>query len=336
MGRSLVLVLIAACLWGPVAEVPAWAGESQRHTPIVQAVRKARGSVLTLRAEKRSAFGRPGESLGTAVVVDERGYAITNRHVVADAVKLQAFFEDGSTVCVAVVREIPEHDLAILQLRGRSSYKAMSLGPSSDLEQGEDVIAIGNPYGYKNTVTRGIVSAVGRDIVLPNGHKLCNLIQVDAAINPGSSGGPLLNINGELIGITVAMREGAQLIAFAIPADTVKNILIEHLSAKQMVGLDHGLACTEEVLKPEGPDRQRLRITALSRGCHGPETLRPGDYIVQVADRRVANRFDLERALWDYKPGTPVPVVIDRDGQIVEVKLTFTQASPAQVRGQQR
>ncbi|MCS6977221.1 MAG: trypsin-like peptidase domain-containing protein [Gemmatales bacterium] len=309
------------------------AGESQRHTPIVEAVRKARGCVLTVRAEKRSQFGRPGESLGTAVIVDERGYAITNRHVIADAVKVQAFFEDGTAVQAVVVREVKEHDLAILQLSGRPSFKAMPLGPSSDLEQGEDVIAIGNPYGYKNTVTRGIVSAVGRDIVLPSGDKLCNLIQIDAAINPGSSGGPLLNINGELIGINVAMRDGAQLIAFAIPSDTVKAILIEHLSAKQVVGIDHGLACTEEVVKPEGPNRQRVKVTGLASAAKTEDAIRPGDYIVQVADRSVANRFDLERALWDCKPGAKVPVVVDRNGQIVQVHITFAEPRGVQVSG---
>lgn len=327
-GLFAILLLSLLLTTAPVA-----GGENQRHTPVVEAVRKARGSVLTLRAEKRSTFGRPGECLGTAVIVDERGYAVTNRHVVADAVRLQAFFEDGSVVQASVVREVREHDLAILQLSGRPSFKAMPLGPSSDLEQGEDVIAIGNPYGYKNTVTRGIVSAIGRDIVLPSGDKLSNLIQIDAAINPGSSGGPLLNINGELIGINVAMRDGAQLIAFAIPSDTVKAILIEHLSAKHMVGVDHGLACTEEVVKPEGPNRQRVRVTGLTARANTGDMIRPGDYIIQVADRNVANRFDLERALWDYKPGAKVPVVVDRNGQTVQVHLSFSEPHHAHVTG---
>jgi serine protease Do len=334
MSYSRHLLLIAFCLVCFLDRVGAVsAGEGLRHTPIVEAVRKARGSVLTLRAEKRSSFGRSGESLGTAVIVDERGFAVTNRHVVADCVKLQAFYEDGSAVQATVVREVREHDLAILQLSGRPSFKAMPLGPSSDLEQGEDVIAIGNPYGYKNTVTRGIISAVGRDIVLPSGDKLCNLIQIDAAINPGSSGGPLLNIHGELIGINVAMRDGAQLIAFAIPSDTVKAILVEHLSAKQMVGVDHGLACSEEVVKPEGPNRQRVKVTGLNAVPESENAIRPGDYIVQVADRSVANRFDLERALWDYKPGARVPVVVDRNGQMVVVHLTFAEPRGVQVTG---
>jgi len=307
------------------------ASDNPRHSPIVEAVRKARGSVLTVRAEKRSSFGRNGESMGTAVVVDERGFAITNRHVIADAASIQTFFEDGTAVSAVVVREVKEHDLAILQLSGRASFKAMPLGPSSDLEQGEDVIAIGNPFGYKNTVTRGIISAVGRDIVLPSGDKLTNLIQIDAAINPGSSGGPLLNISGELIGINVAMRDGAQLIAFAIPSDTVKAILTQHLSAKRLVGVNHGLACKEEVIKPHGADRQRVRVTALESGHAATGSIQPGDYIVEVAQRSVANCFDLERALWDCKPGAKVPVVVDRGGAKVELLLPIPGKPPVQV-----
>jgi serine protease Do len=317
--RPAVLALVALATFA--SSLPA--GDNLRQTPIVEAVRKARGSVLTVRAEKRSAFGRTGESMGTAVIVDERGYAITNRHVIQDAAVIQAFFEDGTSLQATVVREMKEHDLAILQLSGKSAYKAMPLGPSSDLEQGEDVIAIGNPYGYKNTVTRGIVSAVGRDIVLPSGDKLAGLIQIDAAINPGSSGGPLLNVYGELIGINVAMRDGAQLIAFAIPSDTVKGILSQHLSAKKLVGVDHGLACTEVVTKAEGPDRQRVKVTGLDEKGLANGSIRPGDYLVQVADRSVTNRFDLERALWDLKPGSKIPVVVDRAGEKVAVTLSM-------------
>src|SRR5205814_1119156 len=126
-----------------------------------------------------------------------------------------------------------------------------------DLMVGETVIAIGHPYGYQNTVTTGIVSALGREITMPNGETLTNLIQTSASINPGNSGGPLLNINGQLIGINVALRDGAQGIAFALNAETVKEVLRQRLSASRLSGVTTGLRCTEFV-QLEGLDRQHV------------------------------------------------------------------------------
>jgi serine protease Do len=207
-----------ACL---AAAAPASAQYSRR-TPIVEAVEKSQPSILTLKVEKKGGFGKTSEIVGTGVIVDERGYAVTNRHVVQSAGAIKAIPSEGSPVAAKVVLEEPAHDLAIIKLEGDRLYRPLPLGPSCDVMVGEAVIAVGNPFGYTNTVSRGIVSALNREIQIPSGETLTGLIQTDAPINPGSSGGPLININGELIGINVAMREGAQGIGFAIPSDSIK------------------------------------------------------------------------------------------------------------------
>jgi serine protease Do len=194
---------------------------------------------------------------------------------------------------------------------------------------GEDVIAIGNPFGLNNTVSRGIISALGREVMLPSGTRFRNLIQFDASINPGNSGGPLLNIDGELIGINVAIRDGAQGIAFAIPSDTVKDVLSKKLSALRMSGIDLGLACVERV-EPEGTHRQRVMVADIKRQSPASQAgLQPGDQIVQVAGQPIQNRFDVERAVWNSKPGEAIQFVVYRGGQKLEVASSPDAVRPA-------
>ena len=163
-------------------------------------------------------------------------------------------------------------------------------------------------------MTRGIISAVNRKIELPGGLMLTGLIQTDAAINPGNSGGPLLNINGEFIGINTALRDGAQGISFAINTDTIKRVLSEKLSAFNVAGVSHGLQVQE--------DHQRLIVADRNRASG----LRAGDEIRTVGNYNVSNTFDLERAMWETKPGQQVVVSVFRHGQEVSTTLTL-QAS---------
>ena len=180
------------------------------------------------------------------------------------------------------------------------------------------MIAIGHPYGYSNTVSKGIVGALGRKIELPTGVVLKGLIQHSAPINPGNSGGPLVNINGEFIGINTALRDGAQNIAFAISTETVKRLLSDKLSALKVAGVSHGIQVEEKVVAETG-DRQQV-IVAGSQAA----VLKHGDVIRCVGNLSVRNRFDLERALWDSRPGQQVEVQVLRDGQEVNVTLTLT------------
>src|SRR5262249_1709871 len=148
--------------------------------------------------------------MGTGIVIDPRGYVVTNHHVVEDVSVLRVRLGDGTAVTAAVVARSQEHDLALLKIEVGRPLPTMPLGTAQDLMVGETVVAIGNPYGYEHTVSLGVVSAIKRDVSLNKDMSYKSLIQTDASINPGNSGGPLLNINGELVGVNVAIRAGAQ------------------------------------------------------------------------------------------------------------------------------
>jgi serine protease Do len=298
-----------------------------RKTPIVEAVQKTRRAVVTVRAEKPSAFGRPRESAGTGVIVDERGYIVTNCHIVDDAQRITVRLFDGTEITGRVLAADGDTDLAFLKINSRNELQALAIGPAQDLMVGETVIAVGHPFGYSNSVSTGIVSALGRHVTMPSGQVLHDLIQTDTSINPGNSGGPLLNINGELIGINVALREGAQGIAFAVNADTLKEVLSRRLSSEHVAGVQHGMACIERI-SAEGPTRQRVVIGAL--GANAPAQLaglRPGDEVRRVGDREVANRFDVERSLWDKLPGERVNLEATRNGAVISLSLQLAPTS---------
>lgn len=192
-------------------------GGNSRITPLIQVVRTCKPSTLhiSIEGEKR---------IGSGVIVDPRGYLVTNYHVVGDANVVNVHSVDSDTVLKAdVVQKLADLDLAIVRIKEAGKYPAVPLA-EQDAEVGEQAVIIGNPYGYTGTVSVGIVSALDRDIPSPDG-KSHKVFQMDAGINPGNSGGPVMNIHGELIGIAVAMREGAQNIGFAIPVKQVREVL---------------------------------------------------------------------------------------------------------------
>lgn len=319
--RAVVTALVVGVLGGAGTESKA---QYNRETPIVRAVKKTRQGIITIKVKKQGSWSGK-DIVGTGVIVDERGYAITNCHVVSGAGTLSVSLCDGTRVAAEVYTEIPGHDLAILKLASGRKYHALHFAPGSDLMVGETVIAVGHPFGYTNTVSTGIISALDREITMPAGATLTHLIQTNASINPGNSGGPLLNINGELIGINVAIRDGAQGIAFALNSDTVQDVLSRKLSASRLAHLRHGLVCKAVV--EEGPQsRQKVVVDQVSVASPAARAgLRPGDVIVRVAHREVSNRFDLERALWGCKAGDQIETAVVRDGKEVRVGLTLSR-----------
>ncbi|HKB41562.1 MAG TPA: trypsin-like peptidase domain-containing protein, partial [Gemmataceae bacterium] len=319
LGRGVLLVVLAAgFLCGAGTEAK---GQYNRRTAVVEAVEKTRGGVIVVKVEKKSQWGRK-EVIGTGIIVDERGYAITNRHVVNGYDKISVSLFDGTEVGVQVLVEDPSYDLAILRLKASKPLQALPLGPSGDVMVGEDVIAIGHPHGYNYTVSTGIISAVGRSIDMPSGETLKGLFQTNAAINPGNSGGPLLNINGEIIGINTALREGSQNMAFALNADLVQQALSKHLSALKVSGVSLGLSCSEAMVR-DGRQRQKVLVQEAAAG------LEKGDELLRVGDRPVGNRFDVERALWDCKAGDKVTLAVVHEGREMTVSLTLAGGSRA-------
>lgn len=292
-----------------------------RSNPIVEAVKKTKTAVVAIRVPRPNGAK---DMIGTGVIVDERGFIVTNRHVVGASKNVNVRLSDGTDLVAEVLVAEPRFDLAILRVRANKDLPALELAPIDDLMEGEGIIAVGHPFGYSYTVTSGNISALGREITMPTGDTLVGLIQHSASINPGNSGGPLLNINGELIGINVALREGAQGIAFAINASTVKTLLSKHLSAQKVAGVWHGLQCNEKVLSETGAERQRVIVA----GFQG-KGIENGDEILSVANRNVANAFDVERALWNSKPGERVELKVVRQGKELHVTLVLAAGQGA-------
>jgi serine protease Do len=298
--------------------------QHSRRSPIVEAVQKTRPSIVTVCAGRSST-----DVNGTGVVIDERGFIVTNGHVVGSRATAAVRLADGAELEARVLVRDESCDLAVLRVRAGRRLPALTLAPANDLMVGETVIAVGHPFGYVNTVSTGIVSALGREVTMPTGEVLTGLIQTDASINPGNSGGPLLNINGELIGINVALRDGAQGIAFALNADTVQQMLSRHLSAQRVAGVAHGLSCREKVLGETG-NRQRVVVAAVNGESPAAGAgVRLGDEILAVGARPVGNRFDVERALWEGRPGEKVSLTVRRQGEELTVRLTLAAAQVA-------
>lgn len=288
-----------------------------RRSPVVEAVKKTRASIVCIRVPRP---GGGNDMIGTGVIVDERGIIVTNRHVVGSHRTATVCLSDGRTMTGEVLVSDAGRDLAIVRVSPSKKLAALPLAPANDLMVGETVIAIGHPYGYTNTVSTGVIAALDREITMPTQDVMTGLIQITAAINPGNSGGPLLNINGELIGINVALREGAQNIAFAINAGDVKTFLGKHLSAVKVSGVYHGLRCQEKVIGETG-DRQRVLVA----GAPQEAGLKNGDELRAVGGVQIANAFDVERALWGHRPGEQVALTVVREGQ--ELTLTLTLAA---------
>lgn len=316
--RGIAAVLVSLVLAGST-----FADEPQpfaRRSPVVEAVRKTKTSIVCIRVP------RPGggkDMIGTGVIVDPSGLIVTNRHVVGANRTATVCLHDNTTFKAEVRAADPGCDLAILQVHATKPLPYLKPGPT-DLMVGETVIAIGHPFGYTNTVSTGIISALDREITMPTQDVITGLIQITAAINPGNSGGPLLNVNGELIGINVALREGAQGIAFAINAADVESFLMKHCSARKVSGISHGLRCTEKVIAETG-DRQRVVLTSAPADLG----LQSGDEIRAVDEWRVANAFDVERAFWDRKAGEQVALKVVRQGQEFTVNLTLAAGQGA-------
>ncbi len=174
-------------------------------------------------------------------MIDPRGYVITNYHVVEDVEDIRVTLKDGETASADLVTSRIRNDLALIKINVDHPLATIPRGTSSDLMVGETVIAIGNAYGYVHTCTQGIISALHRDVPVNETQDYVDLIQISAGINPGNSGGPLLNIDGDLIGVNVAVRVGAQQIAFAIPIDQVIEIVTEMIEQHNNGRLASGL-----------------------------------------------------------------------------------------------
>ncbi|MAT69074.1 MAG: serine protease [Planctomycetaceae bacterium] len=327
--RRFALALLCSTAASLIAAPTAQANSvsEQRLTPVVRAVRDAAPSVVNIQGQKSVTDGIDGvrgagvprqvNGMGTGIVIDPRGYILTNFHVVDGVRQINVTLHDGQKFIAQLVANDRETDLAVIRIRTSHALPVLRIGTSSDLMPAESVIAVGNAFGYENTVTTGIISALHRNVQVNETQQYLDLIQTDASINPGNSGGPLLNINGEMIGVNVAVRAGAQGIGFAIPADKALEVAAGLMSIERIDNTWHGM--TPAVI---GAATGPVTVMRLDRNSPAEASgLQRGDRLMKIGSLSIQRPLDVERALLGRNAGDRIPVVVERDGAEVQLDL---------------
>ena len=335
MRRVWCILPVVAGLIMAVAHAACFAADARdsRRTAIVRAIESQRDSVVNIHGQKL-VVGADDESsgelrrvngMGTGVIIDPRGYIITNYHVVEGVRRIEVTLSSGKTINARLLSHDSRTDLAVIKVDVEEPLPVITIGTSSDLMIGETVLALGNAFGYEHTVTRGIISALHRSVEVSRTQKYDDLIQTDASINPGNSGGPLLNINGEMVGVNVAVRAGAQGIGFAIPIDRVLTIATDLLSVQRVDKTWHGI-----VARKVGAEGVVIEVVHRQSPAEGVG-MKAGDVITQIGDCRVCTPLDVERALLGRKPGESVPVTVVRVDGEAKLDLPLAEARPREL-----
>jgi len=317
---------------GPAATVPPVTVSGNTLDAVREAVvAKVRPSVVQVNVVTAN-----GKGLGSGVIIDSRGYIITNNHVIATAQSIQVVLYDGMSFSAQLVGTDSLDDLAVLKVTPTSKLIAATLGDSSKLQVGQEVLAIGNPLGITQTVTGGIISALDRPV-----STIPDAIQTDAAINPGNSGGALVDLQGNLIGIPTLSAIDPQFqtpangVGFAIPSNRVQLIAPQLITSGKvthtgrvalgikMTNVDAALAAQNSLSVTTG-----VLITEVApNGPAAQAGLKAGDVMVQVGQHAVTDVVSLREALVKLKPGENVAVRIYRGSQQLTVTVTLGEAS---------
>ncbi len=291
---------------------------------VIGAVERVSPSVVKIDVEHASR--RSGGS-GSGFVFTTDGFALTNSHVVHGARKLTAMLADGRRVPARLVGDDPDTDLAVVRLQADGLPAAM-LGESARVRVGQVAIAIGNPLGFHATVTTGVVSALGRTLRAQSGRLIDDVLQTDASLNPGNSGGPLVNSRGEVIGVNTAMILPAQGICFAIAVDLAKFVAMSLIRDGRItrgwigVGGQNARLRRHLVRRHELPQESGVLVLSVEKGSPAERTgLREGDVIVALGRLPVAGVDDLHKRLTHQSVGTRMPIALLRNSEVVEFEV---------------
>lgn len=273
-------------------------------------------------------------SLGSGVIVSAEGYILTNNHVVESADEIDVALADGRTAAAKVVGTDPETDLAVIKIN-LPNIPAITLGQPDDTKVGDVVLAIGNPFGVGQTVTMGIISALGRNNLTDNAFQ--NFIQTDAAINPGNSGGALVDINGNLLGINTAIYSqsgGSVGIGFATPVSTVKAVMEQIISQGQVVRGWIGVEpqdITPELAESFGLKQKSGAIIAgvIRGGPADKAGMKPGDILVSIAGKPVRDTTEMLNLVAQLKPGNTAKITVVRNKQEPTLEVTVGKRPPS-------
>ncbi len=307
-------------------------------SPFVKIVKETRESVVSIQGEKQCEVGKRANAqydvyngMGTGVVVDERGYILTNYHVVKGLLKLEVVAADGERYRdVELIRNDVATDLAILKIKPKAPMKKIRMGRSERVDLAEEVWAIGNPYGYGGSVTRGVVSALGRPLEVSDTLAYDNVIQTDAAINPGNSGGPLINVDGEMIGLNAAVREEAENIAFAIPVDVVAAVAERMIRQSVAKMTHHGLKFrVVDAESPEYPSdgngEDCLLVESVEAKSPAAQAgIEPGDVLLSSNGFEVRSSLDFTCSLIGMDLTDVAELRVQRGGETKETTIAFS------------
>jgi len=327
---------------GDITSIQASSGFS-----LIEIFEKTEESVVQVNVRADDGTSKPG-SMGSGFVYSDKGYIITNNHVVDDAGKVTVTFLDGESYTAKIIGTDPDLDLAVLKVEVGATYlQPIPMGDSSQLKVGEQITAIGNPFGLSGSMTSGIISQMGRLLPQDSGYSIPDVIQTDAAINPGNSGGPLLNMNGEVVGINTAIQSATGEftgVGFAVPSNTVKKvvpILIEegvfHHPWMGISGsdVDPDLAKVRELNSSKGfliatvvegspAEDAGLQGITVTKEIDGREYALDGDIIVKIDDKVVRKISDILIHLQREKSiGDEMVMTVNRDGTLIEVILVL-------------
>lgn len=262
---------------------------------------------------------------GSGVVIAPDGYILTNSHVVDQAARINVNLQDGREFPATVVGDDPHTDLALIRVPA-GGLPTADLGDSSRLRVGQLVIAIGNPLGFQATVTAGVISALGRTLRAQTGRLIASVLQTDAALNPGNSGGPLVDFRGEVVGINTAVIAGSQGISFAIPVNTAKwvasQVIREGRVRRAYLGIMAQTVPIDRraVVATGAGAETAVRITDVQPGTAASRAgIQTGDFIIRAGDRTISSLDDLQLALSQHPVGDPLTVQVLRGGRRLDL-----------------
>jgi S1-C subfamily serine protease len=298
---------------------------------VIDVIKTVGPSVVSIGVKRLNLSANSPEQMaaGSGVIITQDGYILTNNHVVEHAGAVEVGLTDGTSTTAQVIGMDPMTDLAVLRV-GMNGLPAAQLGDSEKVEVGQMAIAIGNPLGFQNTVSAGVVSALGRTLRGQAGHLIDNMIQTDVALNPGNSGGPLVDSRGHVIGINTAMVSNAQGLSFAIPVNTAKWVVGELILRGGIARVHLGIAGQSRPMQRRVqrhfnlPSQTAVQVIAVEDSSLAQRAgVQVGDWIVQVNDQQIASVDDIYRVLSRLQAGKPLTLGVLRGTERRDIQINF-------------
>jgi S1-C subfamily serine protease len=294
---------------------------------IIQAVQSIKNAVVKIEVFRRQKGKLGPAGSGSGFIFSSDGLIFTNSHVVKDAEKIMVSLLNENEIEATLIGQDPDTDLAILKIYSHG-YSVARLGDSSQLQIGQLVIAIGNPYGYQHTVTTGVVSALGRTLRSQTGMLVDNVIQSDAALNPGNSGGPMIDTTGEVVGVNTAVIQGAQGLSFSVDINTAKEIASQLIATGKVFKAYLGFSLQEVPLNPKIlrhyhlPNEKGLFVVSIEPNSPASRSqIKDGDILVSFNNKPVNNLQELFKELTRKDILTMVDVGIIRHTELLNFSV---------------